>query len=184
MNTGLTLKFRMYGSGVWAEWQAISYSIKSSHRERKQNVEIEKRLSALDMPVLLPSTLMTVKAIESRVIAYSLSQESLDNQTEAILLLDHVMNSMGSPDTKQLQDCVHTMCADLDSPQSLSTLLTAFILTFLPILSVQTFPLPEHAQSPQKPSPFQDARYLVWKTLSCFFRSCQWSVCLADSTQT
>ena len=99
----------MYGSGVWAEWQVISYSIKSSHRERKQNVEIEKRLSALDMPVLLPSTLMTVKAIESRVIAYSLSQESLDNQTEAILLLDRVMNSMGSPDTKQLQDCVHTI---------------------------------------------------------------------------
>lgn len=174
----------MYGSGAWIEWQAISYSIKSSHRERKQNVEIEKRLAALEIPFFPTSTLMTVKAIESRFIAYSLSQESIRLQTEATLLLDRLMNSMGSPDTKQLQDCVHSMCSALDSPQSLSTLLTAFILTFIPILSVQTFPLPEHVQSPQKPSPFQDAQYLLWKTLSCFFRSCQWSVRLVDPTQT
>lgn len=181
---GLNSQIQEVWNGLESKEQAIGYSIKSSNRERKQHLEIEKRLSALEVPILPTSTLLTVKAIESCFITYSLSQESLTMQTDAILLLDRVMNSMGSPDKKQLQDCVHMMCSDLDSPQSIATLLLAFILTFVPILSVRTFPLPNRNQSPQPPSSFQEARYVVWKTITCFFRSCQWSVRIIDRSET
>ena len=172
---GLDSQIQDVWKGLESNEQAIAYSIRSSNRERKQHLEIEKRLSAIEAPILPTSTLLTVKAIESCFITYSLSQESLSMQTDAILLLDRVMNCMGSPDKKQLQSCVHIMCSDLYSPKSLATLFMAFILTFIPILSVQTFPLPNRTSS-QKPSSFQEARYVVWKTIACFFRSCQWSV--------
>lgn len=172
---GLDSQIQDVWKGLESNEQAIAYSIRSSNRERKQHLEIEKRLSAIEAPILPTSTLLTVKAIESCFITYSLSRESLSMQTDAILLLDRVMNCMGSPDKKQLQSCVHIMCSDLYSPKSLATLFMAFILTFIPILSVQTFPLPNRTSS-QKPSSFQESRYVVWKTIACFFRSCQWSV--------
>ena len=79
-------------------------------------------------------------------------------------------------DSKEdLASVIHESCSNLDSADHLRMLLVAFVLTFIPVISLKTFPFPDHSCTEE--SPYEEARYVLWKTVQCYFQSYRWSVC-------
>lgn len=167
--------------------ECISASVILSRKLKSSQQEAQSLLKSLPSFPMFPSDsvgLVSTSSLQEQFIAFSLSKESLEFQSQAKILSNQLSYLLHDIHSSSLLTTLHTLNAKMYNDESClveissylnaqSTVLMMLIMTYIPVCSIKYFPI-------EKPPSFEHSqeesslRYVVWKLLETYFENLKW----------